>query len=367
MILRFRFRPFRQSGLSAVAVALALALAGGLSAQSVPGADKAKLLEQLGKIEESVLKARSGHNLATIDIIREAASSEAKAVALWIESVRETDFRDRDKKEAEFRDWKDGPGKRLGEPGAAGAIRLQLQFLVLTMRAAGVKTDAERGELLSSVLGFLDDLVRSDKAVLKNKQILETSVLSTPVARRFKLDVTVKPAIEWATTPGDIPGIYETSVLPFLRSRKDAARLQAAWNRRIQQQGALVALQESEFLTKTFREITLPTLEWGQARDQFLAGSPTAASKMLLLIQQNQTHKDAHEWIGELKGLLEGEPAPATPAPAAPVAAAAPADPAAGAAGELPEPATEPAVPPPSAPPSVPPPASPSAPRPSVR
>ena len=97
-------------------------VSGLLRAQNGAGAEAGKLLEQLKSLEETVTKARTGNNLAAVDEIREAAGAEAKAVALWIESVRETEFRDKDKKESDFRAWREGPGRRSrGGSGSSGA------------------------------------------------------------------------------------------------------------------------------------------------------------------------------------------------------------------------------------------------------
>jgi hypothetical protein len=292
------------------APALALLLAGWVgSAQAQNGGgavDPAKLLEQLKTLEETVTKARTGNNLAALDAITEAAAADSKAIALWIDSVRETDFRDQDKKEAEFRAWREGAGRRLSEPGAAGALRLHLQYLLLTIRVASATSDQDRAEVLTSLLAYLDDLSRADKATLKNRQALDTSVLATPIARRYKLDITVRPPEAWSLTPGNLEAIYESSILPYLRQKKDAARLQTAWSRRLQQEAALVATQDSEVLTKNYREVVLPTLEWAQARDLFIAGAPGAGAKMLQLIQQNQGHKNTPVWIQELRSLLTG-------------------------------------------------------------
>ena len=278
--------------------------AGPAAAQSGGATDAAKLLEQLKALEETVTKARTGNNLAAIDAITEAAAVEAKAVALWIDSVRETEFRDKDKKEAEFRAWRDGAGKRLSEPGAAGALRLHLQYLLITLKVANATTEEEKAAVFTPLLAYLDDLSKADKAVLRNRSALDTSVLSTPIAKRYKLDVTVRPPETWPLIPGDLTGIYEKTILPYLRQRKDVARLQTAWARRIQQEAAQVATQESEFATKNFRENVLPGLEWGQAMDLYLAGSDTSAAKMLAIIQQNQAHKQATNWIKELRMLL---------------------------------------------------------------
>jgi len=120
------------------------------------------------------------------------------------------------------------------------------------------------------------------------------------------LDVSVRPPEGWPLIPGDLTAIYEKTILPYLRQRKDAGRLQTAWTRRIQQEAIQVATQESEFATRNFRENVLPGLEWGQAMDLYLAGSDTSAEKMLALIQRNQAHKQATQWIKELRMLLTG-------------------------------------------------------------
>jgi len=277
-----------------------------VGAQNGASPDPAKLLEQLKALEETVTKARTGNNLAAVDAIREAAAADTKAVALWIESVRETEFREKDKKEAEFRAWREAQGRRLSDPGAAGALRLHLHYLLLTIRATTVATDEDRAELLTSLLAYLDELSRADKEVLKNRLALDTSVLATPIARRYKLDITVRPPEGWTVTPGNLEAIYEMSILPYLREKKDAARLQTAWTRRLQQEAAMVATQNSEFVSKNHREVIVPGLEWAQARDLHRAGAPGATGKMLQIIQQNQAHKNAPVWIKELKSLLTG-------------------------------------------------------------
>lgn len=285
-------------------------------AQSPDPAQAAKLLEQLKSLEETVTKARTGNNMAAVDAITEAATADNKAVALWIDSVRETEYRDKDKKEADFRAWRDGPGKRLADPGAAGALRLHLQYLLLTIKVSNAPTEADRGEIFIPLLGFLDDLSKADKEVLRNRQVLDTSVLESPVAKRFKLDATLHPPPAWSLAPGKLSDIYEKTILPYLRQKKDVARLQTAWSRRISQESAQVSTQNSEFASKTFREIEMPRLEWGQAKDLYVAGSAAAAGKMLQIIQQHQAHKDAPGWIQELRGLLTGEK-PEVPATAA--------------------------------------------------
>jgi hypothetical protein len=150
--------------------------------------------------------------------------------------------------------------------------------------------------------------------MLANRQALDQPVLSTAVARKFKLDSTLTPPDGWSPLPADIGTIYESAILPFYRAKKDPARLQSVWTKRIQQEGALASAADSEFQTKYFREVAQPRLEWGMARDMFRAGNRQAATKMLMVINQNPGHKDALEWVKDMRDLLSRppEPGPAT-------------------------------------------------------
>jgi hypothetical protein len=275
---------------------------------TAPSPEDAKLLEQLEKIAEGVAKSRTSNNFSAVNAIRDAAASEAKAVELWLESVREADFRAKDKKEAEWRQWRDGAARRLHQPGAGVALRLHFQYLLLTIKAAGATKEPDRIEVLGNLTSFLDDLARNAKEALANRQVLDQGVLSTAVARRFKLDSTVKVEGPWVQAPGDIAAMYDTVILPFYREKKDTARLQSVWTRRMQQQAALVAATESDFDKRMFREITQPRLEWGLARDLFLAGNRESGSRMLMIISQNPGHKDAPQWVDDLRALLTTPP-----------------------------------------------------------
>jgi hypothetical protein len=270
--------------------------------------EDARVLAQLEKIAEAVTKSRSSNNFAAVDAIREAAGAEAKALELWLDSVREADFRAKDRKDAEWRQWRDGAGRRLNQPGTGKALQLHFQYLLLTIKAAGATKEPDRIEVLGNLVSFLDDLARNGKDVIANRQVLDQSVLSTAVARRFKLDSTVKVEGAWVMTPAAIGSIYDTVILPFYREKKDAAKLQSMWNRRMQQEAALVAAAESDFDKKFFREVTQPRLEWGLARDLFIAGNRESANKLLMIISQNPGHKDAPQWVQDLRALITAPP-----------------------------------------------------------
>lgn len=262
-----------------------------------------RLLEQLKKVEEATRKTHASMNSSVTSILRDAVSSDSKAIALWLECSREVDFREKGRKESEFREWKEGMDKKLSGSGAGGAIRANLQFLLLGIRAADAKSASEQNEVRSALASFMDSLPSLGKDVLR-QPLLRTSILSSPVARRYKLHATVKLPKGWPQDPGAVGGAYEDVILPPLRSAKETAKIQAAWQRWIRTEAAIATAKDSPVDLKDYQDQRLPLLEWGMARDLFRAGSPHGANGLMQTIQKYPTNPLVSSWIEEAKTLL---------------------------------------------------------------
>lgn len=284
-------------------------------------ADGLRVLEQLKKVEEATRKTHASMTSSVTPILREAASSDSKAIALWMECAREVDFREKGRKETEFREWKENMEKRLGGPGAGGAIRANLQFLLLAIRAAEAKTASEQAEVRSVLTSFMDGLPSLGKDVLRNP-LLRAAVLSTPIARRYKLHAIVQLPKGWPQDPAAVGTAYEEIILPPLREAKDAAKLQAAWQRWIRTEAAIATAKDSPPELKEYQDQRLPLLEWGMARDLFRAGSPYGTNGLLQTIQKYPTNPQINSWIEEVKMLLaeRAEQGKADAAPSEPTA-----------------------------------------------
>lgn len=262
--------------------------------------ETARVLEELKKVEETVQNSRSKNNFAAVEIIRQAAGSEAAAVELWMDSTRDVDFKIKDRKEAEWRQQRDRLSARLGQPGGATAIKMNLQYLLLTIKAASAAKPEEKDEVMKNLVGFLEDAARAARELLPNQDIFHQQVLSTPVARRFKLDQTVQVRMPWAPTP-ELTAAYESALLPYYREKGDPAQLQQLWTRRLQQEAAWVAARENEFEKHHYREFRQPSLEFSMALDLYKAGKADALQRMMQIIQQNPGHKDAPHWLHNMK------------------------------------------------------------------
>ncbi len=293
---------------------LALSLVGGapLHAQDAT-ADLAKLIEQLDKLEEGLSAAKNKNNASAVVALTAAMGNDGKALELYFDCMHEIEFKEKGRKESEFRDWREGPGKKMREAGVARALRLQCAYLLLSIKAGSAKTDADRAELVTGLGNYLNDLVASTKDLASARGPLNESVLKSAYARHFKLDVSLKTTVPWSERAGSVGEIYEKSILPMLREKKDLAGLSAAWTKRITQEGMVAAADSNDVAEKNFKEKHLPGLQWGQAKDAFTYGTNkgAAGTAMLRLIQENAARFDTTGWINELRQLLLGKPAAA--------------------------------------------------------
>lgn len=366
-----RFRP----------CSLALLLAAGLAAtpvvqaqQDAPPIDVGQLLQTLRALREQQTTQLRSQKQTAVQQLSAVISSPEKAVQLWEEAVRGTQFEGMAKEGAQFRAWKDGEGEALKERLVQNAVILHLRWLVLTLQhSAGTKTK----DLLPTVVNYTKDLVNDEAAVealeegmkrdkeaaaiapagggnrrpqnQQNKvsdavikrthdQILKPSLASSPVVKWMKLTDAVK--IEgggggrrgetaagggWEGSPGALDGIFQRIILPELREQKDA-RVLEYWDLRLKKEADAASRSRLAYEIEKYNNERRPALLWSRSQEFIALGQKNRAiSEMFGVIKAHPTHPQADDWIAALEQLL----APPAPAPAAPSDSAATQTPAA--------------------------------------
>jgi hypothetical protein len=319
----------------------------------------AKKLAELDKIGKDLDESKFGYNAKIIRELREAGTSGDKAFALWLDCKKEIDFDQKGKLPSEWAEWKRAQTKDPNHERDDG-LQLCVQWLSIVVMYCNGRTDSARNEAVTAATAFVDTMVDRLKKIEKDKEggggrdgrfrrraegenEIDGDVLSSVIAKHFKLDASVSRKDAGAFVAGDIGGIYEKMIMPFYRTTKQSGQLMAAWKRRIDQETAIAEAQRGTGPKEKFATEKLPELKWGQAVDYFKAGQEDAATgAMMRIVKDNLTHKRASAWIAELTALLKKEEYPppggdksgARPAPA-PVPAPAP----------TPEPAPEEAEP----------------------
>ena len=269
----------------------------------------------------------------------------------YMESRKKLDFDDAGKRESDWREWRDANEDRLKEPDHLKARQFQLRYLALTTQASDAD-DSERGKVVADLMSFLDEMTAAAPGIADHLGVLRGSVLNSTFARRMKLDLTVDPDIPWIMTPISVAKIYDTTVLPYYRDGRSSSKISGAWDRRISHEAKLATIpsmggrgggsigvgdlagidsddigemvkrfrrgrgssreqereerREDERQTKegveAFRDVRLPELKWGKARDALFFGTDRNGSlrAMTALVKENLNHEGAREWLDEL-------------------------------------------------------------------
>ena len=265
---------------------------------------------------------------AGADFLNAAADSRA-AVDLYLRCYKEVHFDREELKEADYRAWKEREADRLRDPAFVESIQMQLRYLALSCRAAEVK---EIDEIFSSLTAYVDSLSRLEEMP---DRILLTSVANSVFSEAYYLEKLLGQNEGWEAVPYNIGGIYDKTILPFLREEKPES-LMAAWDRRIEQEKRLVLFLDSQKEKELrgmnrdeqrrartnqnrqggvmgahdkddFERETLPNMQWSKMKDMYQYVDQLGGAKAMLdFIEQNLTHPKGEDWFREFEGIIGG-------------------------------------------------------------
>lgn len=360
----YRFRPCSLALLLAIGLAATPALQ---AQQDAPPVDIAQLLQTLRALREQQTSQLRTQKQTAIQQLSSVAASPEKAVQLWEDAVRATQFDGMAKEGAQFRAWKEGEGEALKERLVQNAVQLHLRWLILTLQhSSEIKTK----ELLPTVVSYTKDLVADEAAmealeesmkrekeaaaiappggVRRNQnqpnkvsdavikrthdQILKPSLAGSPVVKWMKLTDAVRAegggrddgarggrraegaaGGTWESSPAGLDGIFLKIILPELRSQKDA-RVLEYWDLKLKKEADAASRSRLAYEIEKFNNERRPTLLWSRSQEFIALGQKNRAiSEMFGVIKAHPTHPQADDWIAALEQLL----APPAPAPAA--------------------------------------------------
>jgi hypothetical protein len=297
-------------------------------AEDLSDVEREALLQKLEELRANAVSQVDARYRAAIAAYQAAMASDDTAKDLYLNCVEKVNFKDQQRKSSDFREWKRREEERLSDPGMGLALRLQLRWLILTLRAASEKT--ERSQLITGVREVVDALVTDAEKLRNQRQILDQSAVSSLFARAYEIgEVKVN---DWVFSPSQIGDIYDKILLPPLRSARQVDALRTAWLRRISQEtrmqefmpeqereengkrriGMADAMRGREF--EMFIADTVPELHWAMEMDLFRHGDERdAAVRMLAHLERNLGHKSARKWTTEFTALLSGKDAETAP------------------------------------------------------
>lgn len=339
-------KPWRGVGLAALLLAALSLSAPRAAAQSggqlTPEQIEA-IRERLSALRDSVAGRHSELNRSAGAVFRQAAQDPKRAVELYASCTKVVNFDREGRDEAAYKAWEAGQRDNFRDPRFQEGLVMQLRYLALSCDAAEAE---DLSQVFPSLLSYVDSLAQLND--LPSPTLLQ-GVQGSVFARAYKLEELLARNRSWEMVPYDISGIYEKTILPYLRDR-DPSRLMGAWDRRIEQQTRMAVflsqmeekganrnarsaaeergrqLQQGrtggvirDHAGTSFKEDTLPALQWGRWRDMALhVDAAQGINGMLGFLQDKVDHVKAADWLEDLSSVLGQLAGGSSSTPAAP-------------------------------------------------
>lgn len=328
----------------------ALSLLGGMvcaqQPQDAPPVDLQALIQSLKDAKTKRSASEKSFAAKVTQDLRTAAATPASAIAFYDRAAQAVQG---DKVRPDLAEWEKSDA-------AQNAAQLHLSYLLLTLqRAQGATTKQLEPALLAHIAALgnagakdLDILRKRERAqdmkeagihlqpvkgktppsrepLFWEQELVKQSVKNSVFVQWYGFAKLLEPAKEWEFAPGNVDGIYQSTLLPYYRQNKDA-RVLAYWDNKIQQ-AAQDAAKAGGFKADQFNAIGRPRLVWKRAQEMIAIGQRNRGlADMLTLVKSYSDHPDLNDWIAQLEALVApaavpqpaaGAPAetPATPAP----------------------------------------------------
>lgn len=298
-------------------------------ADPLSAADREALIERLEALQDSAGARVDARFRLAISAYRQAMGSNEAAIEFYLKCIEKVNYEDQQKKAIEFREWKRGQSDRLGDLEFRLALRYQLRWLVLVLKASSQNADPI--EIAIDAREIVDALFADADRLETQGGTLKQSVTSTVFAKAYEISNVDKSTIP--SSPLQLNEFYTKAIFPPLRTPERVEFLRAAWIKRIQQEATQAEIwggggngrgrgrKDDRDIdiraanAEKFAIESLPQLQWDMEIDLFNSGDEAgAAVRMLAHIEKHITHKSAGKWSEDFQKLLSPEPE-TTPVP----------------------------------------------------
>lgn len=298
-----------------IALALGLAWHGGVpsSRADEPGnAEIVRMLEELAALAREAKESQAGKHTTALAAFREAAAGNTAAYEFFTECYKKINFEEQERRYSDYREWKSDKGKELRSPEHCTALRYQLQWLVIAIRAANAE---DLGELIPAIGTYMDSVSANEESMGVYSRLLRAPVTQSVFAEVYGLDTGLGALKSFEFTPANFDGIFDKTILPYYRAVEEVEPLVAAWDKRIHFAAKRAAEVKLEKAKEDYLAESLPELKWRKWSDVLAMGERgRALPEMLALIKANIRHDKSREWIAELQATLKlDEPEEAAP------------------------------------------------------
>ncbi|NOX99567.1 MAG: hypothetical protein GXP30_07550, partial [Verrucomicrobia bacterium] len=198
-----------------------------------------KISAQLAAIRKVLTDQASSRNKSAADIFLSASQSSKAALTLYVECYKKVNFEREGRKDSDFRAWKDAQDGKFRNDAFVEGLRVQLRYLGLSCKAA---ESEELSEVFGNLMTYVDSLTQLKE--MPGPTLMQ-AINSSVFAKAYELDAQLAKNKSWESVPYNIAGIYDKTILPYLRE-ENPSQLDNAWGKRIEQETRVVQFLEKE-------------------------------------------------------------------------------------------------------------------------
>ncbi|MGY8687622.1 MAG: hypothetical protein ACKVHP_07805 [Verrucomicrobiales bacterium] len=284
------------------------------------------LFPSLENLRKAVVSNSSTQNGVALRAFSKQGASPTAANTFYMECLKKLRFTDEGKRAEAWRNYREQEDATLNSVFHRAAKQLELQYLILSIKAGGVK---DRREMMAPLISFIDKLLSVDGRAYEHMDGGEGSIFT----QAYKIEKTIDPG-NWESDPTNIQGIYDQAILPHMRQHKDP-RLVTAWRSKIDQMTKFAEARdkgrekeerekereerregrgdrndpryraeakEEKDPYEDFQDETLPEMKWSMCEDLIEYGfRDDGLPMMLATIREHADYKDIHSWLDGLE------------------------------------------------------------------
>lgn len=263
-------------------------------------AQREYLLRKAKEIQTTARRHMQMNQSSAISMLNRAANHADAALDIYLEAVESVDFKRKDKKESEFREWRDHHQEQHREASFKRSLQLQAQYILLTLEMMQSKSDEDMARIISKVMTYADRLASLQP--LDRRHILNQPLESAYVVGHMHIHLSNNRNRAWVMRAGDLENIYDGFVFPTIIQLNNPELLKEAWGARLEQERNIAQKTNAleEFTTRRAAE-----LYWQRAKDYHALGDlENGLLSMLKLLENNTQHPRALEWNEEFQNLI---------------------------------------------------------------
>ena len=290
--------------------------------------DLEEMMTTLEKIRNAVSSRHSQQNGVALRAYEKHGASPVAANGFYMECLKKLRFTDEGKRAEAWRKYRDANDDTFNTGYHRDAKRLELQYLVLSLKARKAK---DRRDMMKPLVQYVDRLLAVDGRGYEHIDGIGESIF----VEAYGIEGTINPG-DWEPDPTNVQGIYDQAVLPHMRRHRDP-RLVTAWRSKIahmrkfaesSRQGRLrhqrevkresrgsrnnrvddrrrAEAEEEVDPYEEFHSETLPEMKWEMCLDLVKHGFRDEALPLMFeVIGAHPEHKDIDAWLDGVEAEL---------------------------------------------------------------